>query len=186
MSDELTGKRIAFLVANSGVEQVELTTSWKAVEQAGGTPVLVSLEKGEVQAFNHDVEAADTFEADRAVSDVSSDEFAALVLPGGTTNPDKLRMDTAAVEFVGGFARSGKPVAAICHGPWTLVEAGVVQGKTLTSWPSLQTDIRNAGGEWRDVESFTCREAGYPLVTSRKPDDLDAFTAATIEVFASA
>jgi protease I len=185
MAGELDGKRIAFLTANSGVEQVELTTPWEAVEKAGGTPVLVAPEKGKVQAFNNDVEPGDTFEASEAVSDVSSDDFDGLVLPGGTTNPDKLRMDQDAVHFVAGFAESGKPVAAICHGPWTLVEAGVVRGKTLTSWPSLQTDIRNAGGQWRDVESFTC-EKDFPLVTSRKPDDLDAFVAAATRIFAAA
>jgi deglycase len=186
MSQELNGKRIAFLVANSGVEQVELTTPWEAVERAGGTPVLVAPETGTVQAFIGDVEKADTFEATMAVSVVSGDDFDALVLPGGTTNPDKLRLDQDAVRFVAGFAESGKPVAAICHGPWTLVEADVVRGKTLTSWPSLQTDIRNAGGDWRDVESFTCTAGGFPLVTSRKPDDLDAFVAASVKLFASA
>jgi protease I len=184
VSDELNGKRIAFLVANSGVEQVELTRPWQAVEEAGGTPVLVAPEKGKVQAFNNDVEEADTFEATESVAQVSSDDFDALVLPGGTTNPDKLRMNQDAVHFVAGFAGSGRPVAAICHGPWSLVEADVVRGKTLTSWPSLQTDIRNAGGEWRDVESFTCEAAGYVLVTSRKPDDLDAFVEAAVGVFA--
>jgi protease I len=186
MSDELSGKRIAFLVANSGVEQVELTTPWEAIEQAGGQPVLISPERGKVQAFNNDVEKADTFDADDAVSGVSSDEFDALVLPGGTTNPDKLRMDEDAVEFVAGFAESGKPIAAICHGPWTLVEADLLRGRTLTSWPSLRTDVRNAGGEWRDAESVTCREGEFTLVTSRKPDDLAAFTTALVEVFASA
>jgi protease I len=135
----LNGKRIAFLVANSGVEQVELTAPWQAIEDAGGTPVLVAPERGKVQAVNHDVEAADVFDADEAVSEVRSDEFDALVLPGGTTNPDKLRMDQDAVHFVTGFADSAKPIAAICHGPWTLVEADLVRGKTLTSWPSLQT-----------------------------------------------
>ena len=183
MSNELDGKRIAFLVANSGVEQVELTTPWDAVKSAGGTPVLVAPEKETVQAFNHDVEKADTFDADAAVADVSADDFDALVLPGGTTNPDKLRMDRDAVAFVKAFAAAGKPVAAICHGPWTLVEADVVRGKTLTSWPSVQTDIRNAGGEWRDVESFTCTAGDFTLVTSRKPDDLDAFVAAAVEAF---
>jgi protease I len=186
VSDELNGKRIAFLVANSGVEQVELTTPWEAIKAAGGQPVLVAPEKDKVQAFNNDVEPADTFEADQAVGDASSDHFDALVLPGGTTNPDKLRMDENAVEFVKGFADSAKPIAAICHGPWTLVEANLVQGKTLTSWPSLQTDIRNAGGEWVDAESYTCPEGDYPLVTSRKPDDLDAFTSAAVKAFASA
>ncbi len=186
MSDELSGKRIAFLVANSGVEQVELTTPWEALRDAGAETVLVAPEKGPVQAFNHDVEKGDAFDADRAVSDVSPDDFDALVLPGGTTNPDKLRMDQDAVGFVKAFAQAGKPVAAICHGPWTLVEAGVVSGKTLTSWPSLHTDIVNAGGAWQDVESFTCPEGGFTLVTSRNPDDLPAFTQATVHAFATA
>lgn len=184
MTNALDGKRIAFLVANSGVEQVELTTPWDEIKAAGGTPVLVAPETGKVQAFNNDVEAGDVFDADEAVGEANSDDFDALVLPGGTTNPDKLRMDQDAVDFVAAFAESGKPVAAICHGPWTLVEADVVRGKTLTSWPSLQTDIRNAGGEWRDVESFTCTAGSYVLVTSRKPDDLDAFVAAAVTAFA--
>jgi deglycase len=183
MADELNGKRIAFLVANSGVEQVELTTPWEAVQKAGGTPVLVAPEKDTVQAFNNDVEPADSFDADIAVGDTSSDEYDALVLPGGTTSPDKLRMDASAVALVKAFAAAGKPIAAICHGPWTLVEADVVRGKTLTSWPSLQTDIRNAGGEWRDVEVCTCKEGSFTLVTSRKPDDLDAFVTEAVNVF---
>jgi protease I len=183
MSDELQGKRIAFLVANSGVEQVELTTPWRAIKDAGGQPVLVAPDKDTVQAFNHDVEKADTFDADLAVDDASADDYAGLVLPGGTTNPDKLRMNPTAVAFVAAFAQAGKPVAAICHGPWSLVEADVVRGKTLTSWPSLQTDIRNAGAKWRDSESVTCPEQGFTLVTSRNPDDLDAFTAAAVAAF---
>jgi protease I len=183
MADELQGKRIAFLTANAGVEQVELTTPWSAIEDAGGEPVLIAPETGEVQAFNNDVEKGDTFQATVAVSDASVEDYDGLVLPGGTTNPDKLRMADDAVGFVRAFAEAGKPVAAICHGPWTLVEADLVRGKTLTSWPSLQTDIRNAGGEWQDVESFTCPEQGFTLVTSRKPDDLDAFSSAAIDAF---
>lgn len=183
MSDELQGKRIAFLVANSGVEQVELTTPWQAIKDAGGRPVLIAPDKDTVQAFNHDVEKADTFDADLAVGDASADDYAGLVLPGGTTNPDKLRMDPTAVAFVAAFAKAGKPVAAICHGPWSLVEADVVRGKTLTSWPSLQTDVRNAGAEWQDAESVTCPEEGFTLVTSRNPGDLDAFTAAAVAAF---
>ena len=180
----LAGKRIAFLVANSGVEQVELTTPWHAVEQAGGTPVLVAPEKGKVQAFNQDVEPGDTFEATEAVSEANGDAFDGMVLPGGTTNPDKLRMDAAAVDFVAAFAGSGKPIAAICHGPWTLVEADLVRGKSVTSWPSLQTDIRNAGGRWQDEECVVDRER-FPLVTSRKPDDLDAFVEHALAEFAA-
>jgi protease I len=183
---ELTGRRIAFLVANSGVEQVELTTPWHAVEAAGGEPVLVAPEKAPVQAVNHDVEIADTFDPSDSVSDVNVADFAALVLPGGVGNPDKLRLVPEAVAFVKAFAAAGKPIAAICHGPWSLVEADIVKGKTLTSWPSLQTDIRNAGGEWRDEEVFTCPTQGYTLVTSRKPDDLDAFTHALVDTFSAA
>jgi protease I len=184
MAQDLSGKRIAFLVANSGVEQVELTTPWQALQDAGAETVLVAPEKGTVQAFESDVEKADTFEADMAVADVRAADFDGLVLPGGTTNPDKLRMDRDAVALVRSFAQEGKPVAAICHGPWTLVEAGVLRGMTLTSWPSLRTDIENAGGTWQDMESSTCTENGWTLVTSRKPDDLPAFTEAAIAAFA--
>jgi protease I len=184
VSDELSGKTIAFLLANSGVEQVELTTPWQAVLDAGGTPVLVAPEKDTVQAFNNDVEKGDTFQADRAVADVSAGEFDGLVLPGGTTNPDALRQDPDAVALVKAFVDAGKPVASICHGPWTLVEADVVRGKTLTSWPSLRTDIRNAGAQWRDEEAVTSSENGWTLVTSRNPDDLPAFTEAAVRAFA--
>jgi protease I len=183
MSNELDGQRIAFLVANAGVEQIELTSPWQAVEAAGGQPVLIAPEKDTVQAVNHDIEPADTFSPSHAVAEVSAADFAGLVLPGGVANPDKLRLVTEAVAFVEAFANAGKPIAAICHGPWTLVEADVVKGKTLTSWPSLRTDIRNAGGEWRDEEVFTCPMEGFTLVTSRKPADLDAFTGALVDAF---
>ncbi len=188
MANELAGKKIAFLVAPSGVEQVELTRPWQAVLDAGGSPELVSTESGTAQAFNHDVEAADTFPVDKVVgsagaAEASAGDYAGLVLPGGTTNPDKLRSVPEAMSFVKGFVTAGKPVAAICHGPWSLVETGVLPGKTLTSWPSLQTDIRNAGGRWVDEESFTCAEKGWTLVTSRKPDDLDAFNTAMLKAF---
>jgi protease I len=181
MTDRLEGKNVAFLVANSGVEQVELTTPWQAVRDAGGKPTLIAPEAGTVQAFNNDVEAADQFSAEVAVSDASAADYDALVLPGGTTNPDKLRTIPAAVDLVKAFVSTPKPVAAICHGPWSLVEAGVVDGKTLTSWPSLQTDIRNAGGAWVDEEVFVCPANGWTLVTSRKPDDLDAFCKALVD-----
>ena len=186
MSNELAGKRIAFLVANAGVEQVELTTPWQGVLDAGGEPVLIAPDKGEVQAVNYDIEPSDTFDATQAVADVDAADFSALVLPGGVASPDKLRLVREAVEFVQAFATASKPIAAICHGPWTLVEAGLVNGKTLTSWPSLQTDIRNAGGSWVDEEVFLCPTNGYELVSSRKPDDLDAFTTQLVATFGAA
>jgi protease I len=176
---DLQDKRIAFLVANEGVEQVELTEPWKAVEQAGGKPELVSIEKGKVQAFNH-LEKADTFDVDRTVADADESDYEALVLPGGVANPDSLRMDERAVRFARSFFESGKPVGVICHGPWTLVEADVVRGRTITSWPSLRTDIRNAGGNWVDEEVVV--DEG--LVSSRRPDDLPAFCAKIVEEFA--
>jgi len=176
MAGKLDGKRIAFLVANEGVEQVELTEPWKAVEAEGGKPELVSLERGKVQGFNH-LDKGDTFDVDREVSDAKADEYHALVLPGGVANPDFLRADEDAVAFAKAFFEQGKPVAAICHGPWTLVEADVVRGRTLTSWPSLKTDIKNAGGKWVDEEVHV----DQGLVTSRKPDDLPAFCAKLVE-----
>jgi protease I len=183
MSNELQGKRIAFLVANVGVEQVELTRPWEQVKDAGGEAVLIAPEKSPVQAMNGDIEKGDTFDPDLAVTDANAADYAALVLPGGVANPDKLRIEPDAVAFVKSFADAGKPVASICHGPWTLVEAGAVAGKTLTSWPSLQTDIRNAGGSWQDEEVLTCTDGMYTLVTSRKPDDLDAFNEALVSAF---
>jgi protease I len=176
MAGKLDGKKIAFLVAPEGVEQVELTDPWKAVEDEGASPELVSLESGKVQAFNH-LDKADTFDVDRTVSDASADDYDALVLPGGVANPDFLRSDEDAIAFARAFFEQGKPVAAICHGPWTLVEADVVRGRTLTSWPSIKTDIRNAGGTWVDEEVHV--DEG--LVSSRKPDDLPAFNAKLIE-----
>jgi len=184
MSNELQGKRIAFLVANVGVEQVELTSPWQAVTDAGGEPVLLAPEKSKVQAVHGDLEKGDTFDVDQAVSEASAEDFDAVVLPGGVANPDKLRLVPEAVGFVQAFASAGKPIAAICHGPWTLVEADLVRGKTLTSWPSVRTDIRNAGGEWRDEEVFICPMQGFKLVTSRKPDDLKAFNQALVDAFA--
>jgi protease I len=176
MADRIAGKKVAFLVANEGVEQVELTSPWEAVEQAGGEPVLVAPDAGQVQAFEH-LDKGDTFDATEPVADADPNDYDALVLPGGVANPDILRTVPEAVEFTRSFFEAGKPVAAICHGPWTLVEAGVVDGRTLTSWPSLQTDIRNAGGAWVDEEVHV--DAG--LVTSRKPDDLEAFNAKLVE-----
>jgi protease I len=177
---DLNGKRIAFL-ATDMVEQVELTEPWKAVEQAGGTPELVSLEEGEIQGFNH-YDKADKFPVDRTVDEASSDDYDALVLPGGVGNPDTLRMHDDAVQFARAFMDAGKPVAVICHGPWTLVEADVVRGRTITSWPSVKTDIKNAGGDWVDQEVVVDDN----LTSSRKPDDLPAFCATFVEEFSKA
>lgn len=178
MANELNSKRIAFL-ATDGVEQVELTAPWEAAKQAGAEPILLSIKPGEIQGVNH-LDKAQTFPVDRQVADASPDEFDALVLPGGVANPDFLRMDRNAVDFVRSFVESGKPVAVICHGPWTLVEADVVRGRTLASWPSLQTDIRNAGGTWVDEEVHV----DHGLVSSRRPDDLPAFCRKMVEEFA--
>ncbi|MFA9445468.1 type 1 glutamine amidotransferase domain-containing protein [Egicoccus sp. AB-alg6-2] len=175
----IDGARVAFLVATEGVEQIELTQPWADIKQAGGVPILLATEPGEVQGFDH-LDKADTFEVDEAVDNVSVDDFDALVLPGGVANPDQLRMHEGAVAFVRDFVASGKPVAAICHAPWSLVEAGCVEGRTLTSWPSLQTDIRNAGGTWVDQEVVVDDNGAGPLITSRKPDDLEAFDRETI------
>ncbi|GIH94807.1 type 1 glutamine amidotransferase domain-containing protein [Planobispora siamensis] len=178
----LNGKTIAFLVAPEGIEQVELTEPWKAVQQAGGTPKLISTQSGTVQAFNH-LDKADRFPVDATVDGASAGDFDGLVLPGGVANPDFLRTEPGAVQFVKGFFDAGKPVAAICHAPWTLIEADVVRGRTVTSWPSLQTDLRNAGATWVDQEVMVCTEGPNPLITSRKPDDLKAFCQAAVDAF---
>ncbi|HYP95759.1 MAG TPA: type 1 glutamine amidotransferase domain-containing protein [Mycobacterium sp.] len=183
MSTSLNGKTIAFLVAPEGVERVELTEPWKAVKQAGGTPELVSTEVGKIQAFNH-LTPADTFEADKAADSASASDYAALVLPGGVANPDFLRSNEAAVAFAKSFFDAGKPVAVICHGPWTLIEADVVRGRTMTSWPSVKTDLRNAGANWVDDEVVECSRGPNTLVSSRKPDDLPAFCNTLVGVFA--
>jgi protease I len=179
MSDRLQGKRIAFLTANEGVEQVELTEPLRAVREAGAEAELLAPKGGEVQAFNH-LDKADTFEVDRVVGDADPDEYDGLVLPGGVANPDQLRTKPEVLEFVRAFFKAGKPVGVICHGPWTLIDAGVVDGRTLTSWPSLETDLRNAGANWVDEEVHV--DDG--LVSSRKPDDLEAFNAKIVEEFA--
>jgi len=178
MAENLNDKRIAFLAAD-GVEQVELTEPWKAIEQAGGKPELISVESGEIQAFNH-LDKADTFTVDRTAAEADPREYDGLVLPGGVANPDFLRTDEGAVNFVRGFFEAAKPVGVICHGPWTLVEAGVLEGRTITSWPSLKTDIRNAGATWVDEQVHV--DEG--LVSSRKPDDLPAFCAKVVEELA--
>jgi protease I len=183
MPSSLKGKTIAFLVAPEGAEQAELTEPWKAVEQAEGTPELVSTEVGKVQAFNH-LTPADTFEADKSADSVSSSDYDGLVLPGGVANPDFLRTNDAAVAFVKSFFDAGKPVAVICHGPWTLIEADVVRGRTMTSWPSVATDLRNAGANWVDDEVVECSRGPNTLVSSRKPDDLPAFCSTLVGAYA--
>jgi len=177
---DLNDKKVAILVADM-FEQVELIEPRKALEDAGATTEIVSLEEGKVQGFDH-YDKADAFPVDRTVEEASPDDYDALLLPGGVGNPDNLRQDENAVAFVRGFFDQGKPVAAICHAPWTLVEAGVVRGRTLTSFPSIQTDIRNAGGDWVDEEVVVDGN----LVTSRKPDDIPAFNEKLIELFAEA
>lgn len=180
MPDALKGRKIAVLAAD-GVEQVELTEPWEALVQAGAEPQLVSLESGEIQGMNH-LDKGDMFTVDSVVSDVDARDFSALVIPGGVANPDFMRTNEDAVAFVRDFFELNKPVAAICHAPWMLVEADVLQGRTITSWPSLETDVRNAGGEWVDKTV----QVDQRLVTSRKPDDLPAFCRKMIEVFSTA
>lgn len=183
MSNELDGKRIAFLTANEGVEQVELTEPWKAVEEAGGTPVLVAPKAAAVQGMNH-LDKADTFTATVTVAEADAADYDGLVLPGGVANPDQLRMVPEAVSLIRAFADSGRPIAVICHGPWTLVEADVLEGRTITSWPSLQTDIVNAGGTWKDESVVVCTKGPGAIVSSRKPNDLPDFTRELVAAFA--
>jgi len=175
---KLDGKKIAVLAAE-GVEQVELEKPVKALRDAGAETELISLERGTVQAMNH-IDKADTFPVDRTVDEASVDDYDGLLLPGGAVNPDNLRQSDEAVAFVRGFFDTGRPIAAICHAPWVLVEADVVRGLHLTSWPSLRTDIRNAGGTWSDEQVIT----DHGVVTSRKPDDIPAFSEKMIEEFA--
>jgi len=179
MANELQGRRVAILAAD-GVERVELEKPQEVIHDAGGETILVSIKDGSIVARNNDLEEAGTFEVQRVVSDASADDFDALLLPGGTVNPDKLRMSDDAVRFVKDFFDSGKPIAAICHGPWTLVEAGVVSGRTVTSFPSIRTDLRNAGANVVDEEVVV----DQGLVTSRSPDDLPAFCSKLVEEFA--
>ncbi|HSA49220.1 MAG TPA: type 1 glutamine amidotransferase domain-containing protein [Yinghuangia sp.] len=185
MTAELEGLKVAFLVAPEGFEQVEFTSPWQAVENAGGSPVLVSTTRGKAQAFKH-LDRGDSFPVDAVVDEVTADDFDALVLPGGVANPDFLRTNSQAVSFAKSFFDRGKPVAVICHGPWTLVEAGVLSGRRITSWPSLATDIRNAGADWRDEEVVVDSDGPNTLISSRKPDDLPAFDTALVRHFATA
>jgi protease I len=178
--NRLTGTRIAFL-ATDGVEQVELTEPLRAARREGADVRLLNIEDSEIQGFNH-LDKADSFPIDGVVANADTSEFDGLVLPGGVANPDRLRTDKDAVAFVRGFFDQGKPVAAICHGPWTVVEAGAATGRTMTSWPSLRTDIENAGGTWVDEELHVDGN----LVTSRKPDDLPAFCNQMVEIMSSA
>jgi protease I len=179
MLTSLQGRRIAFL-ATDGVEQSELKEPWKALREAGADTDLISLESGHIQGFEH-LSEGDAFPVDRTLDEADASDYDGLVVPGGVANPDRLRMDERAVRFVGEFIAAGKPAGVICHGPWMLVEADVVRGRTVTSWPSLQTDIRNAGGDWVDREVVVDGE----LITSRKPDDLPAFCAALVKKFAA-
>ncbi len=179
MPESLNGKKIA-IIATDGVEQVELTKPREAVEQAGATTELLSPKTGEIQAMNHDLEPADKFSVDQGIADASPADYDGLILPGGTVNADKLRIEDDVVAFVQAYFKAGKPVGVICHGPWTLVEADLVRDRTLTSYPSVRTDIRNAGGKWVDEEVVV----DQGLVTSRTPDDLPAFCAKIVEEFA--
>jgi protease I len=181
--DALAGRTVAFLVANLGVEQVELTDPWEAVRRAGGTPKLIAPSADPVQGFNH-VEKGDTFPVDLTVAQADVADFAGLVLPGGVRNGDRLRMDAGAVALARAFFDAGKPVAAICHAHWTIIEADVVRGRRLTSWPSVATDLRNAGADWVDEEVVVDKSGPNTLITSRKPDDLPAFDEAFVAEFA--
>jgi protease I len=174
-------RNVAFLTANEGVEQIALTDPWHAVEAAGATPVLIAPQADTVQAFNH-LDKADTFEATVSTADATVDDYVALVLPGGVANPDQLRTDDHALALVNSFVEQGKPIAVICHGSWTLIEAGVVAGRQLTSWPSLRTDLRNAGADWVDQEVVVCSAGPNTVISSRRPDDLPAFNQALVDV----
>ena len=181
---DLNNQAVAFVTANEGVEQPELTSPWEAVEKAGGRPVLVATEPGKVQAFNH-LDRGDVFTVDRTTKEAAVADIAALVLPGGVANADQLRTDPAAVALVTRFFDTGRPVAVICHGPWAIVEADRARGRTMTSWPSLRTDITNAGGTWVDQAVQVCTAGPNTLISSRKPDDLEAFNAALLEGLAA-
>jgi protease I len=185
MTHDLENTRVAFVVANEGIEEIELLEPWQAVINAGGEPELIAPKRGLVETMRH-LDRADRFPVDRTTGEVSADEYDAIVLPGGVANPDLLRQDAAAVDFIMAMFEAGKPLAAICHGPWTLIEGDLVCGRTVTSWPSLQTDLRNAGATWVDREVAVCHDGINTLVTSRKPADLTAFCQAFTQVFAEA
>jgi protease I len=185
MAGALEGKRVAFLMANEGVEQVELTEPWKAVQDAGGHPVLVAPDAGEVQAFNH-LDKADRFPVDLTVDEAGAAQFDGLVLPGGVANPDQLRTKPPAVHFVRQMAEAARPIAVICHGPWTMIDAGLVPDRRLTSWPSLRTDLTDAGAEWVDEVVVVDTNGPNTIVSSRKPDDLPQFCEALVQVFSQA
>jgi protease I len=182
MAQRLTGLPVAFLIANEGAEQVELTEPWRAVADEGGRPALIALQPGEATLFNH-LDRADAWPVDAVVEQARVADYGALVLPGGVANPDRLRMDQRAVGFVRSFVESGKPVAVICHGPWTLIEADVLRGRTITSYPSLRTDIINAGGNWTDREVLVDDNGPNVIISSRNPGDLPAFCEALVEQF---
>jgi protease I len=183
MTNQLKSVRVAFMVANEGIEQSELIGPWKAVMNAGGRPDLVAPKPGLAETMHH-LDRAGRFPVDRLTKDARVEDYDAVVLPGGVANPDLLRQDGPAVQFLMDMCEAGKPVAAICHGPWTLIEGDLVSDRTMTSWPSLQTDLRNAGATWVDEEVVVCREGSYPLITSRKPDDLWVFCREITSVFA--
>lgn len=179
MANELNDKKIAIIAAD-GVEEVELTEPREAVEKAGGVTELLSLDTGEIQSMNGDIEKSETYSVDKVVADASVDDYDGIILPGGVANPDNLRVDADVISFLQDFAKTGKPIGVICHGPWTLVEADLVKDRTITSYPSVKTDIVNAGGNWVDEEVVV----DQGLVSSRKPDDLPAFCAKIVEEFA--
>ena len=183
MTNELKNVRVAFVVANEGIEQVELTKPWEAVARAGGHPELIAPEPGLAGTMQH-LDRADRFPVDRTIREVEARDFEAAVLPGGVANPDLLRRDAYAVDFLMAMFEGSKPVAAICHGPWTLIEGDLVGGRTVTSWPSLETDLRNAGAGWVDEAVVVCRHGINTLITSRRPDDLPAFCGELVNVFA--
>jgi protease I len=185
MTNELQNQRVAFVVANEGIEEAELLRPWRAVVDAGGTPELVASQAGMVETMRH-LDRAELFPVDQVTDQARAEDYDAVVLPGGVANPDHLRTDVAAVDFLMAMFEAGKPVAAICHGPWTLIEGDLVAGRTLTSWPSLQTDLRNAGAYWVDRDVVVCRQGINTIITSRGPGDLAPFCRSMINVFAPA